>query len=97
MLLYGRFDRGFHPEGVARQIMAIFASGNRKPLLASVKCPTLVLHGKEDVLVRFEGGVDTANSIAGAKLVALEGMGHDMPRGVWPTIVAEICEVAARA
>jgi pimeloyl-ACP methyl ester carboxylesterase len=91
------FDRGFHPEGVARQIVAIFASGNRKPLLASVKCPTLVLHGKADPLVRFEGGVDTANAIEGAKLVAIEGMGHDLPKGVWATIVDEICEVAARA
>jgi pimeloyl-ACP methyl ester carboxylesterase len=90
------FDRGFHPEGVARQIVAIFASGNRKPLLASVTCPTLVLHGTDDVLVRFEGGVDTAAAIAGAKLVAIEGMGHDMPRPVWPTIVGEICELAAR-
>ncbi len=91
------FDRGFHPDGVARQICAILASGNRKPLLASVKCPTLVLHGKADPLVRFEAGVDTANAIPGAKLVAIEGMGHDLPRGTWPTIVNEICEVAARA
>jgi pimeloyl-ACP methyl ester carboxylesterase len=91
------FDRGFHPEGVARQIVAIFASGNRKPLLGAVKCPTLVLHGKADPLVRFEGGVATHEAIAGSKLVAIEGMGHDMPRGVWPTIINEICELAARA
>jgi pimeloyl-ACP methyl ester carboxylesterase len=91
------FDRGFHPEGVARQICAIFASGNRKPLLANVKCPTLVLHGKEDVLVRFEGGADTAGAIPGAKLVAIDGMGHDLPKAVWPIIIDGICEVAARA
>ena len=90
------FDRGFHPEGVARQICAIFASGNRKPLLANVRCPTLVLHGKEDVLVRFEGGVDTAGAIPGAKLVAIDGMGHDLPKGGWPIIIDGICEVAAR-
>jgi pimeloyl-ACP methyl ester carboxylesterase len=91
------YDRGFHPEGVARQICAIFASGNRKPLLSSVKCPTLVLHGKEDPLVRFEGGLDTHEAITGSKLVAIEGMGHDLPKGVWPVIIDEICELAARA
>ncbi|MFN2376445.1 MAG: alpha/beta fold hydrolase [Candidatus Binatia bacterium] len=95
--LAGRsFDRGFQPEGVARQLCAIFASGNRKPLLSSVRVPTLVLHGKQDPLVPYEGGVDTAEAIAGAKLVGIEGMGHDMPPEVWSVIVDEICEVAAR-
>jgi len=91
------YDRGFHPDGVARQIAAIFASGNRKPLLAALRVPTLVLHGKNDCLVAYEGGVDTAEAIAGARLVGIDGMGHDLPRGVWPRIVNEICDLAARA
>jgi pimeloyl-ACP methyl ester carboxylesterase len=91
------FDRGFHPEGVARQMVAILASGSRKEKLGSVKVPTVVIHGKADCLVPYEGGVDTAAAIPGAKLVGIEGMGHDMPRGVWPTLLDEICAVAARA
>lgn len=90
------FDRGFQPEGVARQLVAILASGNRKARLASVTVPTLVIHGKADPLVPYEGGVDTAEAIAGAKLLSLEGMGHDMPRGVWPQMFDEICALTAR-
>ena len=90
------FDRGFHPEGVARQLVAIMASGNRKERLASVRVPTLVIHGNADPLVPLAGGVDTAQSIAGAKLVEIEGMGHDFPREVWPRIIDEICALAAR-
>lgn len=89
------FDRGFHPAGVIRQIAAIAASGNRRPLLASVRMPTVVIHGRADPLVPFEGGVDTAEAIEGARLVGIEGMGHDLPRAVWPTIVDEVVRLAA--
>jgi pimeloyl-ACP methyl ester carboxylesterase len=91
------FDRGFHPEGVARQLCAILASGNRKERLASVRVPTVVIHGSADPLVPFAGAVDTAESIPGAKLVEIDGMGHDLPRGTWPRIIDEICALAARA
>jgi len=91
------FDRGFHPQGAARQIAAILASGNRKSRLAALRVPTLVLHGKADCLVPYEAGVDTAEAITGSKLVGIAGMGHDLPRGVWPRIIDEICELAARA
>lgn len=90
------YDRGNDPEGVMRQLAAILASGNRKPRLGSVRVPTLVLHGKTDPLVPYEGGVDTAEAIPGAKLVGIDGWGHDMPRELWPRIIDEICEVAAR-
>jgi pimeloyl-ACP methyl ester carboxylesterase len=91
------FDRGFHPEGVARQLVAILASGNRTSLLAAVRVPTLVIHGMSDPLVPYEAGVATAKAIEGAKLVGIEGMGHDMPRQVWWRIIDEVCELAARA
>lgn len=89
------FDRGFHPAGVIRQIAAIAASGNRRPRLESVRMPTVVIHGRADPLVPFEGGVDTAEAIEGARLVGIEGMGHDLPRAVWPTIVDEVVRLAA--
>jgi len=47
-----------------------------------VKSPTLVLHGKDDPLVPFACGQDTARRIAGSRLVGIEGMGHDLPPGV---------------
>jgi pimeloyl-ACP methyl ester carboxylesterase len=82
------YDRGFCPEGKARQFVAILTHGNRAPALASVKVPTLVIHGTSDPLVPVEGGKDTAKAIPGAQLVLIEGMGHDLPHGgAWPRIV----------
>ena len=72
------------------QLRAILASGNRKKRLASVKTPTLVIHGTVDPLVRPEGGKDTAASIPGAKLLMIEGMGHALPIPMWPQIIDAI-------
>jgi pimeloyl-ACP methyl ester carboxylesterase len=59
--------------------------------------PTLVIHGTKDKLVAPSGGRATAKAIPGARLVTIEGMGHDLPRGAWPQIVEAIAENAARA
>ncbi len=86
------FDRGIYPEGTARQLAAVLASGNRKPALQAVKIPTLVIHGDADPLVPVEGGKDTAGAIPGAKLVIIEGMGHDIPASLAPQIIKPIIE-----
>ncbi|MGH3156037.1 MAG: alpha/beta hydrolase, partial [Streptosporangiaceae bacterium] len=41
-------------------------------------------------MVRPKGGRATAAAIAGAKLVTYPGMGHDLPRALWPAIIEEI-------
>ena len=74
--------RSYMPQGSARQTMAIVADSTRAEELRGLKVPTLVIHGKADPLVPFANGEDTARRIAGAKLVAIEGMGHDLPPGV---------------
>jgi pimeloyl-ACP methyl ester carboxylesterase len=84
------FERGLNPAGVGRQLRAILASGSRKQRLASVKAPTLVIHGTVDPLVRPEAGKDTAASIPGAKLLMIEGMGHALPIPMWPQIIDAI-------
>jgi pimeloyl-ACP methyl ester carboxylesterase len=84
------YERGLNPAGVGRQLRAILASGSRKERLASVKAPTLVIHGTVDPLVRPEGGKDTAASIPGAKLLMIEGMGHALPISMWPQIIDAI-------
>ena len=65
--------------GVARQMVAIAASGDRSKLLRTIAAPTLVIHGAADPLVPLACGVDTAAAIAGARLEVIEGMGHDFP------------------
>jgi len=84
------FERGLNPAGVGRQLRAVLASGSRKERLGTVKAPTLVVHGTVDPLVRPEGGKDTAASVAGAKLVMIEGMGHALPIPMWPQIIDAI-------
>jgi proline iminopeptidase len=72
-------ERNYHPAGFLRQFSAIMANGDRSAVLGRISCPTLVIHGKADPLVPLAGGVDTACKIRDAKLVLLDGFGHDFP------------------
>ncbi len=91
------FDREADLTGVARQFAAIMASGSRKEGLQSVHVPALVIHGSADPLVPVEGGIATAEAIAGSKLEIFEGMGHQLPPEIWPRLVELIVSNAARA
>jgi pimeloyl-ACP methyl ester carboxylesterase len=91
------FDRGHSEAGIARQLHAITASGDRTPRLEKLKIPTAVIHGKRDILVNPSGGRATAKAIPGARLKMVDGMGHDLPRPLWPSFVEEIAANAARA
>jgi pimeloyl-ACP methyl ester carboxylesterase len=72
-----------------------------KPLqrpLGEVSAPTLVLHGTEDPLFPIEHGEALADEIPGARLLPLEGGGHEMPpRPLWDLVVAAILEHTAAA
>ena len=74
--------RSFHPAGTARQMAAVAADRRRADELPRIKSRTLVLHGKDDPLVPFACGQDTARRIAGARFHGIDGMGHDLPPGV---------------
>jgi pimeloyl-ACP methyl ester carboxylesterase len=91
------YDRDPSPSGAPRQLAAIMAAGNRTRDLDRIKAPTLVIHGTADKLVRKSGGIATAKAIRGSRLVLIEGMGHDLPRGAWPRILDAIVQNAARA
>ena len=89
------YARGLNPAGVARQLVAILASGSRKQALGAVRVPTLVIHGDIDPLVPLACGLDTAESVPGAKLLVVPGMGHALPISKWPQIVDAIAAHAA--
>jgi pimeloyl-ACP methyl ester carboxylesterase len=95
-LLERMFDRGMSAAGNARQLRAVAAAPSRREQLGALRMPTLVIHGIEDPIVRLEAGRDTAAAIPGAELVEIEGMGHDLPRALWPTLVDAIAKHAAR-
>ncbi len=86
------YDRGLNPAGVARQLLAIFASGNRTASLATVRAPTLVIHGVPDPLVRVEAGRATAAAIPGARILEIARMGHALPTAIWPEVIGAIAD-----
>jgi pimeloyl-ACP methyl ester carboxylesterase len=90
------FDRAFDPRGTGRQFAAILGSPDRTAALAGVRTPTLVVHGADDPLVDVSGGRATAAAIAGAELLVLAGMGHDLPRPLWPRILTELDALTRR-
>jgi pimeloyl-ACP methyl ester carboxylesterase len=95
---YGRdYDRSFYPEGAPRQLAAIYASGRRSPMLATLAAPTLVIHGRDDTLIPPAGGFRTAELIPGSTLLFLSDMGHDLPEPLWPTIVDAMVSHTAHA
>jgi pimeloyl-ACP methyl ester carboxylesterase len=91
------YDRGYSVSAGGRQLGAVLASGNRTAMLRSIEAPTLVIHGTVDKLIRPSGGRATAAAIPGARLLMIEGMGHDLPRGVWPQVLDEIATHARAA
>jgi pimeloyl-ACP methyl ester carboxylesterase len=71
--------RAYDPAGFARQMAAMITAGDRRARLNTITAPTLVIHGAEDVLIPVAGGQETAANIKDAKLVVIDGMGHDLP------------------
>lgn len=91
------YDRGHHPAGTGRQLAAIMASGDRTDQLRRLRVPTVVIHGTDDPLVPYRGGIATAGAIPDAELIAIPGMGHDLPRDVWPKVIEAVVRNAERA
>jgi pimeloyl-ACP methyl ester carboxylesterase len=91
------FDRAYDPAGVARQLGAVLTTPDRTHDLKAVSVPTLVIHGSEDALVNVSGGRATAAAVPGAELLVVDGMGHDLPREVWPEITDRVCALIDRA
>jgi pimeloyl-ACP methyl ester carboxylesterase len=91
------YDRSYSPASSGRQLAAIVSSPPRADDLKRLSVPTLVIHGTKDKLIRPSGGRATARAIPGAKLLKIEGMGHDLPRGAWPQIIAAIAQTARAA
>jgi pimeloyl-ACP methyl ester carboxylesterase len=91
------YDRAFHPDGAARQLVAIGSASDRTESLRRVDCPTLVIHGEVDPLIDSSGGRATAEAIPGADLWMIPGMGHDLPVQLFAPIAGRIAAHCLRA
>jgi pimeloyl-ACP methyl ester carboxylesterase len=96
-LAYETFDRGICPSGTLRQMMAVLTQPDRSTSLSDIGVPTLVVHGLADKMVHVSGGRATAAAIPGAELLLVDGMGHDLPRELFATLVDAIHRTASRA
>jgi len=91
------FRRSYYPPGFARQYAAAAASPDRRPKIAGITAPTVVIHGDGDPLVPVEGGQDTAENIRGAELRVIPGMGHDFPPQLYAAIADGIMRAVERS
>jgi pimeloyl-ACP methyl ester carboxylesterase len=91
------WDRGADRTGATRQMLAVVTQPDRTAALRRLRMPTCVIHGLKDRLVHPSGGRATARAMSGAELVLVPGMGHDLPRPLWPLLIDAITRTAARA
>ncbi|MFC1813285.1 alpha/beta fold hydrolase [Thermodesulfobacteriota bacterium] len=85
------YTRGLNPDGISRQFAAIIATGSRKEALRSVTVPTLVIHGDADPLVPVECGIDIVDTVPGAELLIIKGLGHTLAQEAYPQMIDAIC------
>jgi len=96
-LILEEVQRAYDPGSVGRQIAAIAVSGDRRPRLANIKVPALVIHGVDDPLFVPACGRDTASAIPGAEFMLIDGMGHDLPHQLYEETADAIERTARRA
>lgn len=80
------WEYGINRAGTARHMVAVLTQADRTVALGQVTVPTVVIHGSADVMVRPSGGQATASAVPGSSYVVVPGMGHDLPRALWPLI-----------
>lgn len=90
-------ERGPAPRGYLRHYAAVMGTADRRPALRRLHTPTLVIHGTRDPLFPMSAARDMVAMMPDATLLPLAGMGHDLPPGLWPVIVAAIARLARRA
>jgi pimeloyl-ACP methyl ester carboxylesterase len=91
------YDRGISPEATGRQMLAILTQRNRTRDLSRVTAPTLVVHGLSDRMVHVSGGRATSLAVPRSELLLIDGLGHDIPPPLWPTLVRAVRRNADRA
>ena len=84
------YERAYYPQGIARHFDAALSSGSLRRYDVRITAPTVVIHGREDILMRPAGGRAIASAIPGARLVLFDGMAHDLPEELFDAIVTEL-------
>jgi pimeloyl-ACP methyl ester carboxylesterase len=91
------WDRGFDPDGVARQLQAILAFTDRLDEARTIAVPTAIIAGSRDQLIDSAASVELHELIADSTLRVFPGMGHELPEPLWDEIVEALASNAHAA
>jgi pimeloyl-ACP methyl ester carboxylesterase len=84
------YERSHYPQGIARHFGAVLGSGSLRRFDRQITAPTVVIHGRADILMRPSGGRAIASAVPNARLVLFDGMAHDLPEALWDDIISEL-------
>jgi len=82
--------RAYNPAGAARQLLAVLADPDRSAEVATIRCPTLIVHAADDPLIPVQAAHHLARLLPHARLEILPKMGHYLPAAVLPEL-ARLC------
>jgi pimeloyl-ACP methyl ester carboxylesterase len=87
------FDRSINLASTMTNHFVLESGESSRHGLVEIRVPTLVLHGTEDPLFPIGHGQALAREIPGARLVALEQTGHEVPRESWDVVIPAILDL----
>jgi pimeloyl-ACP methyl ester carboxylesterase len=73
---WARYLRSAATPGTIKGIFEVLRDIDVRGILGEIRCPTLVIHRKDEKLIRASAGADLAQRIPGARYVELEGQDH---------------------
>jgi pimeloyl-ACP methyl ester carboxylesterase len=91
------YEREASHHGSIIQMQSINSAPDRTADLGKLEMPVAVIHGREDPLISFEGGIATARAIPDAELHVFAGMKHQLRPDLWPDYIRIIQRTAQRA
>ena len=91
------YEREASHHGRLIQMRATMGAPDRTADLAKLDMPVAVIHGRNDPLISFAGGVATAQAVPDAELHVFAGMRHQLRPDLWPDYVRIVQRNAARA
>jgi pimeloyl-ACP methyl ester carboxylesterase len=86
----------YNPYCLTQQFTAVVRSGSRLSELPQIGVPTLVVHGCEDPLITEAAALNYCRQIPHATYLGLAGIGHEIPAGIAPTVLAAIFDLFAQ-
>jgi pimeloyl-ACP methyl ester carboxylesterase len=82
--------RALNIQSAGNHALAVARTPAWRSRLGEVAVPTLVIHGTEDPILPFPHGQALATEIPGARLEAMDGIGHELPEGEWDHVIGSI-------